>query len=649
MIIECPRYYLVETIDTTSTNDDAYIYFKVNCLTCGVDEYILTEGKIFINAMGFEPSQKGHKDKKYTNFTMRNPVCLPCPAGAICDGDIKAMDNSWGYKSTSKELIFLPCPAGYCCSRDGNKCTSYNTCNVGRESVLCGKCSKGYVQSFLTDDCVLPKKKCNLPLFVIGLVGYSCFYTLLLIYLLDIIRYVKRPCCWSNQNDPNFSYTRNTGNELMRQTSKNISSKDPSMFSVVLMIAFYFQIASLVHVPFRINDHLNSLGKVRAFISNLFNFRNTFYEIFCPFEEFNLLHKWFINVGLKCICLLNLLIAFMVWKLHGLVVGIRGNFRPRDDEILIINNEETSENDIQHRSEHEVLGQLCHAESGMDDSLLLEVEEELTFPMKLKVAFLRFLKLLLTPFATFSFQMIKCIAINDHFHLYIYGDQECYSWWQILISVVLIPNILLFPTSFEMSLCLLRTHQISTNTFLFVSIIPVYGLFLYAKIHITGPIQRCQTKEESLCAATILQIEEDMVKPSEGVFCWRVLQLYRNMLIVVIRTFIINPIYRSGTFLLVFILFVVNDALQKPYKSDYQNALQTLTSTCLAVSAFCNAMFSVCSMSNLMDTPHMEVFIKILKSLDVSLYFCVSLSFPLWKIWRKLQNSKKLAKDIHID
>ena len=129
----------------------------------------------------------------YQNVSVKNNRhCVPCPLGAICDGDIVPIDGHWGYFADS-QLKFIPCPKGFCCSQQTVPCTSYNTCVPGRSGTLCGICSAGYSQSFVSDGCVLKRgEACDAGAFSVYFVTVSLLYTIIFSYLPHIIEMVKR-------------------------------------------------------------------------------------------------------------------------------------------------------------------------------------------------------------------------------------------------------------------------------------------------------------------------------------------------------------------------------------------------------------------------------------------------------------------------
>ena len=135
-----------------------------------------------------------HLESLTKNLLFDNKECHECPPGAICDGQIKAIDNYYGYKISPTELRFMLCPSGYCCASDTTPCDSYNTCRFGRTGLLCGTCDENHKLSFITKDCIPKGGPCSVKLFTMYFVSYSIVYTLVFIVIVsaaDIVTMVK--------------------------------------------------------------------------------------------------------------------------------------------------------------------------------------------------------------------------------------------------------------------------------------------------------------------------------------------------------------------------------------------------------------------------------------------------------------------------
>ena len=103
------------------------------------------------------------------------------------------LDNYWGVRELDGGLTVLQCPKGYCCSSQSTPCVSYDTCSKGRRGTLCGRCEMGYMQSFLTDECIpLGSDNCNILVFALYFWLTSCLYTFIFTYLPPIVEKLKK-------------------------------------------------------------------------------------------------------------------------------------------------------------------------------------------------------------------------------------------------------------------------------------------------------------------------------------------------------------------------------------------------------------------------------------------------------------------------
>ena len=114
---------------------------------------------------------------------------------------------------------------------------------------------------------------------------------------------------------------------------------------------------------------------------------------------------------------------------------------------------------------------------GEENTLML-----LSFSSLLKIGFVKLTKLNYTSISTFTFHMLHCVTINGSRHLYLYGDHQCYAWWQYVIMILVLPIVLLFPLSFGIALDLMKEGMISTNQFLFATVCPPYAIILRIKM-----------------------------------------------------------------------------------------------------------------------------------------------------------------------
>ena len=254
-----------------------------------------------------------------------------------------------------------------------------------------------------------------------------------------------------------------------------------------------------------------------------------------------------------------------------------------------------------------------------------------------KIGFVKLVKLNFTSISTYTFHMIHCVTVGGQLHLYLYGDLVCYTWWQQIILYAVLPVVVLFPFSFGNSLTMLKDRSISPTTFLLSSVIPHISFALCVKRKMVGLNEYHASDEDERCIDEILLLEEGLFSDDDRAVRWPVIQLYRNLLVVVLNTFILNPVYRSLALLPVFLFFSVHDARRMPFKHLYLNYLQMLTSTCLLIINVVNVLPSFSLMFDVMVISLMGDILRVLKYLELVLLAIVPLSLPAWKLWQKIK------------
>ena len=226
--------------------------------------------------------------------------------------------------------------------------------------------------------------------------------------------------------------------------------------------------------------------------------------------------------------------------------------------------------------------------------------------------------------------MIHCVYIGGQLHLYLYGDLVCYTWWQKIILFAVLPMVVLFPLSFGISLNMLKERSISPAIFLLSSLIPYVSFSLCLKEKMIGLSAYHPSNEEERCIEEILEMEEELFLVDGNSFRWPVIQLYRNLLVVVVSTFILNPIYRSVVLLPIFLLFSLHDARRMPFQHIFLNYVQMLTSACLLIINACNVIPSFAVMFDVMAMSAMGDILKASRYFELVLLAIVPLSPLVW-------------------
>ena len=98
-----------------------------------------------------------------------------------------------------------------------------------------------------------------------------------------------------------------------------------------------------------------------------------------------------------------------------------------------------------------------------------------------------------------------------------------------------------------------KTEQIKTTQFLVGAGIPYYGVFLYLKKYFGETASLAYSDEDTQLINKLLKDYDEVYRQHNQLISWPVVQLYRNLLIAAVKTFVIDPMYRSLTFLPIFL------------------------------------------------------------------------------------------------
>ena len=168
--------------------------------------------------------------------------------------------------------------------------------------------------------------------------------------------------------------------------------------------------------------------------------------------------------------------------------------------------------------------------------------------------------------------------------------------------------------------------------FLFSCVIPFAFLIKMKFKKVTACMPN---KEEEKCIKTILELEEDLFNTESKGVRWPIIQLYRMLIIVLVRIIVLNPIFKSSLFSVMFLCFVVHDWYRMPFKHLFLNHLQRLTSVCIFLVNLCSVPSAFSSVGDINTVPNMDIYLAVLKYFELVLYMIIFMSLPAWNIWKK--------------
>ena len=310
-----------------------------------------------------------------------------------------------------------------------------NSCNAGRKGTLCGNCLENLTESLFTPDCIATEK-CHRVLILLLYFAGALIYTILIL-LVDTLKnkliqifkkmsqFIKNRC-WSDGK------SQQTNGSKMSSITKH--KKDPSNstgMKYVQILFFYVQDAALFKVHLSDDDQGESLFvKIIQFspdvlASFLRNAADT-----CFTSDFPAVIKLLFESLFGASVMVFLLLIFVIYTLFT---------------------------------------KCC---TNCSESLK-------AFKSMLVQAFLLVLLFSLQKLVNGAFSLVQCVNVEENKVLYIQGDIECYTWWQVVVQVIIFVNVI--PVLFVLSLTPfhVKNKAMSTRLFIVTCILPVPSLIYF--------------------------------------------------------------------------------------------------------------------------------------------------------------------------
>ena len=142
-------------------------------------------------------------------------------------------------------------------------------------------------------------------------------------------------------------------------------------------------------------------------------------------------------------------------------------------------------------------------------------------------------------------------------------------------------------------------------------------------------------------AKRVLEGEEELYVVDEKSLGWQVVQLYRTILINMVTIFFTVPFYRLLMLVPILFLFYVHDKYRQPYKDDFLNRLQSLSSGCLLLVLQCNVLASISFMADISKVEFVDKIVSICGMVEIALYAVVPLYLPLSKAWNIYEDRRQ--------
>ena len=531
------------------------------------------------------PSRTYSLDRGKFNDNVTNHVtCQQCPVGGNCiDGQIKSKPNFWGYVQgrSNRTVEFLQCPPKYCCGTVN--CQGYHSCHGNRTGTLCGQCPAGMSESLFDTKCKA-NKDCTGVSFWPGITLYLITYLLFFLYQEDIIGFLGRHAIPRMPCLPSTTYRE-------EQTFK------PG--GLLKITFYYYQIVYLLRKSLGSNDKVKLFDDLESFF---FNFLIAGIPSFdCPFQDLRAVEKAFIvhSVGYS---LLILLCVLCLCKILFKSVRKLWLIRSRYTETL----------------DHH---------PGLEGNRFLS---------RIAGAFANVSLLMYASSTQLCLSLLHCVPVGEKKVMFLDGNKECDQKFQSFLLVYLITCILPFCLVPVFGSYLLKLNRISVAQFCLACIIPLPLSFYWSYLllrHLpccTEAEERgtqnmegdrihddtsqpensmdsiiTESREENVnrildsetesrgSKSAILRVLSGPFRSHKATLIfpashlpWEGFLIFRRLAVILILTFVYENCVKAILSLIVCVAILLTHVLVKPFRSNVDNVLETLSlGTLIIISA----------------------------------------------------------------
>ena len=541
--IECSSNYYSNSTKTRLEND--YIY-QMSCKSCPRGLYSYLGGSEFLTGVSTMDSLSSIPPLTciVDLLTQRKNInCHTCPAGGICESNIRSRGNFYGFVSNFNMLEFIPCPEHYCCSKEGAECTSFNTCNSYRTGTLCGGCMQGYHISFFSNNCI-PISACtktNRSLFWGYYFIVSSAATFVLCFGKDVFWVCKKLFAYlkekiikgkhKSENNENWPGPKNGNLDSNHKQTQTKFDKEISCSAVFNVLASFYQLQNLLQVP--VNDKKNWTSAISDFFNLNIIIKTS--EKYCPTKNKSVVYRDFVkDFLLPLSMMLTIALALNIRKLYMLV------------KTFIFRNTK-----------------LCKSNTK---------RQGLMFMQRFYVGYYVVAAFSYKKLSSFALRLIHCVNIGNSQVLYIAGDIKCFNIWQVADMFFLTLWVIPFPVAVSFAYYLQKKKKISVWIFTLCIVFPfmtVVVLVLNRCFHYSLKPTDKDSNEESIKTG-LFEIFEGPYRSK--LFWWETWTLYERLIVSFLTTFLIDPVVRLFALTLVLLLFLWFHVRLKPFK-DCMNLL----------------------------------------------------------------------------
>ena len=597
------------------------------------------------------PPPRGFLGKYTHNITYVDFPCKPCPYGAKCQGTLQSKLNYWGFKARD-EIKFYFCPFGYCCTR--RQCGKFNQCASFRSGILCGTCKNGYSEALFSVKCV-PDNLCkDYWMLAIGLF-LSVVYGLFLLFQNDVKQFVHSAPIGTEtilshlvRNGSNVKGSHNAVDTVVYMNSP----EDQSQTSFTAVESARLDTAVYLETNGTANCRNRNISVVSAdFKESVDDQTRDNPSTQCPIKSHEKTRK----------------------REEGGIFLILLFYYFQDASIIQITTPYTEPDDYEIRLLKTIIGGLfkfqlhvLHFASSVCISTSIKPEVKIVIKLLFIPAIFTFLFILygISKYAAsktnttyngfarkvqakvpvaimlailFSFQklaasaisLVYCVPFESKSVLFIDGNLECYTFWQIIIVVYLSTSILPFCIYITFATTYLKNGRLSLCVYFIGCFLPV-PVLLYLVLRENICTKILSTENDNTDALRVYNLLQGpykdydiTIKTKTFIICYSGVLLIRRSILIVLYTFIHNLSLRLLLMVLLCIFALVLQTYSQPCKERRSNVAAFISNTSLVIVSCINLVKAAFVTSEYEPIGPIVTFTNMLQSVEECLLFWI--------------------------
>ena len=601
----------------------------VVCQKCDKNEYSFNNSELLSNT--FNKSLR-YEDEKADK-------CHVCPYKASCTKHhVKVIGGYWGYlEKRTTMLSLVSCPSYYCCTSK-ETCKSFNTCFKNRMGRLCSDCQPGYSVEMNTYQCEQNKNCDTIKITLIIFSLIAVLFNLTLVYLKEIIFFLKRRFVLNNNKHRNFENNtltddRNDFQERLLHASivENSSDRTPyqilrnakdipdtsyrkkvsSMMSGSLkIIFFYYQAATLIRIQ--------STDKIELIFPKFLDGLFTIFNIKLDFQNSNIgfcIMPNMTHIQAKLSKLGLVTMNFIIVLLFGIGSYLFDLIKNARRETL----EKLQKYQFQYINED------------------IPSYSNPPFIVRVKCLYVQLLLLTFSTIATYSFDAVHCVRINDELYLYTQASIKCYQLWQYMVLLFIVLWIIPFISTLYIGPKLLYRCYITPTQFLLGLTFPPFLLLIFLK-HKVSVNDKCKlTMSDGILAKHLLLIVNEPFRTSfenNDKLCWESMLILRRMLLVILNIFIMSSIIKLFPMGFLLLIYLIQNSKLKPFENVLLNDIDNIGLLALVSLVMLNMFWAVTTEYNLMRSSAYKTFGEVLMYYEFLILSLPVLSLMFYLIFK---------------